>query len=288
MVRKLIFLDIDNTLYPWGSYFAPCFRAMVHAIAPPLGVKEEQLYEEFKAVYAEHKSLEYAFPIQELASVKNLEVERVKDLVRRGRGAFLRVQRTRLHPYPGVRETLGWLKEQGHLMVGVTNAPMFLAQKRLFTLNLDSFLDGLVAWEGFDGATDISSEGFVPASNIRKKTRIKALIALPLDDCKPSENHYKAALREFKISPGDAFVVGDSVYKDLAPAAKLGMQTIWARYGSGFDPENRDDATLLRITHWDQSKITNVYDGDSVKPDWVIDSFDELKSIVPVNVPTLF
>jgi len=109
MSRRLVLADLDNTLYDWPKFFAPSFRAMVHALAPALGLPEDQLYDEFRTVFSRHKSLEYAFAIQELESVRSLPGDRVQDLVRRGRGAFLSVQRLRLRPYSNVVETLQWL-----------------------------------------------------------------------------------------------------------------------------------------------------------------------------------
>ena len=160
MSRRLVLADLDNTLYDWPKFFAPSFRAMVHALSPQLELPEDQLYDEFKAVFSRHKSLEYAFAIQELASVRTLPSDRVQDLVRRGRGAFLSVQRRHLRPYSNVVETLQWLRDQDYDVVAVTNSPLFRAQQRLFDLKLDGFLTGLVAWEGFEPGDDVNNVGF--------------------------------------------------------------------------------------------------------------------------------
>jgi FMN phosphatase YigB (HAD superfamily) len=288
MIRKLILVDVDNTLYDWPAFFAPSFRAMVHALKRELGLPEEQLYSEFRAVFAKWQSLEYAFAIQALESVRDLSTERIQHLIRQGRGAFLRVQRTRLRPYGSVTETLGWLLEQGHVVVGVTNSPIFLAQKRLYDLGLDSLLTGLVAWEGFEPETDPSNAGFVPLSRKRGKTRFKKLVAVPISDCKPNKKHYEIALATFGGRPDDAWAVGDSLLKDLEPASRLGIRTIWARYGADHDPAEKDASTLLKITHWSKSEISRAYDKTAFEPDHTIDSFEELKKIVPATVWTLF
>ena len=182
MTRKIVLVDVDNTLYDWPAFFAPSFRAMVHALKRELALPEEQLYREFKEVFAKRHSLEYAFAIQELEFVRQLPTGRIQHLIRQGRGAFLRVQRHRLRPYSRVPETLHWLAEQGHLVVGVTNSPLFLAQKRLFDLGLDSFLTGLVAWEGFAPEDDPHNAGFVPQSRQRGRTRFRKLVAVPISD----------------------------------------------------------------------------------------------------------
>jgi FMN phosphatase YigB (HAD superfamily) len=225
MTRRIILTDVDNTLYDWVAFFAPSFRAMVYALVRELRLPEEQVYREFKQVFARHGSLEYAFLIQELDSVRGRSVEDIRYLVRTGRGAFLRVQRSRLRPYPGVVETLKWLVRQNIAVVGITNSPIHRAQKRLFDLKLDSYLTGLVAWEGFEGDLDPASEGYVPLSRQRTRTRLSRLISVPLASCKPNAEHYAIALKAFAGRPSETWVIGDSLSKDLKPAAALGLRT---------------------------------------------------------------
>jgi FMN phosphatase YigB (HAD superfamily) len=232
--------------------------------------------------------LEYAFAIQELESVRSLPADRVQDLVRRGRGAFLSVQRLRLRPYSNVVETLQWLLEQDYAVVAVTNSPLFRAQQRLFDLKLDGYLAGLVAWEGFEPGDDVNNEGFVPRSRTRRKTRLKRVVGVPLEDCKPNDKHYRIALDAFAGSAWEAWAIGDSLLKDLEPAARLGVKTIWARYGANFDPDDRDDATLLRITHWSPENIAHSYATKGFKPDVTVNSFDEIRQFIPSMVLTLF
>lgn len=289
MVPTVLLADIDNTLYDWPAFFAPSFRAMVHVLAREMERPEEELYEEFKTVFNRHSSLEYAFAIQELDSVRDSDPERTRRLIKIGRGAFNSVQRKRLQPYPGVRETLKWLRDQHVLVVGVTNSPVFRAQKRLYDLKLDSLLAGLVAWEGFKpSASDAANRGFVPDGRTRRRSRLTRLRTVPEDDCKPNERHYALALDAFGSTPDNAWAIGDSLSKDLEPAARLGVQTIWARYGAGFSPEDKDMETLLRITHWTEARIHTTYSKEDFRPDFVVDSFDELQKIIPKRVFTLF
>ena len=255
MQQRVLLADIDNTLYDWPSFFAPSLRAMVHVLSRELRIGEDHLYKELKAVFERHGSLEYAFVVQELDSVRSLETERVRKLVGLARGAFNSVRRKHLAPYPGVRETLDWLHRQDVLVIGVTNSPVYRAQHRLFDLGLDSLLDGLIAWEGFEVSDDDSAnKGFVPAGHMRVRTRIisERVWTVTQDECKPNPQHYKRALEFLGVKSTDAWAIGDSKAKDLEPAAKLGIRTIWARYGAKDDPDNPnvDMATLLRITHW--------------------------------------
>lgn len=295
MQQSILLADIDNTLYDWPSFFAPSFRAMVHVLSRELALPEERLYEEFRSVFARHGSLEYAFVVQELESVRSERDERIRHLVGQARGAFNRVRDKHLTPYPGVRETLEWLRRQDVIVIGVTNSPLYRAQHRLFDLKLDGLLDGLIAWEGYEtSSNDFSNKGFVPKGYTRIQSRLnkERIWTVVAEECKPSPEHYSRVLDILNLDPTDAWAIGDSKAKDLEPAAKLGIRTIWARYGADLDPENPDAnlATLLRITHWSPSHIHTTYNKVDFIPDAIVDTFAEirLKSIIPERYPTLF
>lgn len=289
MSEQVLLADIDNTLYDWPAFFAPSFRAMVHVLARELGVAEDQLYDEFKDVFGRHQSLEYAFAIQELATVQGLEPERVRRLIEQGRGAFKSVQRKRLQPYPGVVETLKWLELQRVRVVGITNSPAWRAQQRLYELRLDELMYGLVAWEGFEGSLDDPhTKGFVKGGRTRGQTRLSNVWTVPEQDCKPSQQHYVFALEAVGAKAESSWAVGDSLAKDLEPAAQVGIKTIWARYGASFEPNESNMKTLLRITHWTPSRIDTTYHKDDFSPDFAVNCFDELQGILPATVLSLF
>lgn len=290
MAQTALLADIDNTLYDWPAFFAPSFRAMIHALARELAVSEEQLYAECKTVFQKRRSLEYAFLIQELESVRSLGTPEISRLIKSGRGAFRSVQRRRLVPYPGVLATLNWLRANGVLVVGVTNSPAYRAQHRLFDLGLDSHINGLVAWEGFEASVDDKAvQGFVKGGHLRTRSRLSHVWTLPEADCKPSERHYSFALDALGLSAEDAWAIGDSLSKDLEPAARLGIRTIWARYGAGLDSDDTSVATLLKITHWSPSRIHATYNtNNGFQPDVVVDSFDEVRRHLPTKLLTLF
>lgn len=291
MDKTILLADIDNTLYDWPSFFAPSFRAMIHALAREMEISEDQLYNEAKAVFAERGSLEYAYWIQELESTHGLDVQKLRKIVEAGRGAFKRVQSKRLVAYPGVAGTLRWLREQDVIIIGITNSSIYRAQHRLYDLKIDCFLSGLVAWEGFEpSVNDPANLGFTRTGRTRRRSRIEEnrVMALSEQNCKPNEEHYLCALRLFDCPLDRAWAIGDSKAKDLEPAAKLGIRTIWARYGASFNPDDRDMATLLRITPWSSSKIETTYNKKDFEPDFTVDTFEQLKSIIPQKYPTLF
>jgi FMN phosphatase YigB (HAD superfamily) len=285
MAEGALLTDIDNTLFSWQDFFAPAFRAMVHALAKLLCVSEDSLYEDFKQVYASHGSLEYAFSIQELSIVKKLSIDQQRNAVKTGRGAFQSAYRANLRPYPAVMETLEWAHQQGIVLAAVTNSPAYMAQKRLYELQLDRLIKILIAWEGFQPEADdeITGEFVKDRSRIRSKTRLEQTIIINEAEVKPNTAHYVHAMRAIGVAPELTWVVGDSLHKDLAPASTLGMRTIWAKYGMNGSQKNLD--TLLRITHWSKDKISSTYHDEGYSPDFVVTNFEELKLILPVGPP---
>lgn len=288
MVPVALLTDIDNTLYDWAAFFAPSFRALIHALSRELALSEDQLFEECKTVFGQHESLDYPFLIQELESVRYLGPGRISELIDTGRGAFLSVQKKRLQPYPGVIETLKWLKEQDVIVIGVTNSPTYRAQQRLWDLHLDKLMTGIVSWEGPSvPVDDPATAGYLKGGTTRKLSRLQHVWTIPLEQCKPNLHHYRRALEVARSAPSQAWAIGDSLSKDLEPAAKLGMRTIWARYGSGYDPDDKNMATLLRITHWDSQRIHSTYDKNGFIPSAIVDEFRELRNIIPARYPRL-
>ncbi len=269
--------DLDDTLYSWVDFWAPCFRSMVHVIHGQLGAPEDEVTAQFREVYARHGSVEYQFSVQELELARGLAPTELDALVRRVKGAYNRVREARLQPYPAVKETLQAVAAAGIAVVGVTNAPLFLTTRRLAQLRLDHLFAGLAAWEGFEAADDN------PYVKHRQwQSRIPRTWSFPKDLLKPNTHTFRAVLHDIGIPPDRAWVVGDSLEKDIRPALEIGAQGIWARYGMTHEQENMD--TLLRVTHWGDDAIERVYAVGGVQPSRAIDRFDELLDVLPVQL----
>jgi len=287
MSQPIIITDLDNTVYNWVDYFAPSFRAMVHAIARQTKIGEEDILADFKNVYEKHGSLEYSFSVQELDLVKHMNPEDVRELIRIAKAAFSVTRQKHLAPYPGVKETLVWARKNGVRVIGVTNAPIFQARQRLRRLNIDIFFYGLAGWEGHQIREDEWTE------DIRKQVedggyaaRIEKLWPLKHDDLKPNPVGYLMIIDTLKVSHKNTYVIGDSLAKDVAPAIDIGAVGIWAKYGLDFDKKNFD--TLLKITHWDSNKVASVYNERLTNPNHTVSSFAELSSIVKPDQMSLF
>lgn len=290
MARELLLTDLDNTLYDWNSFFASAFRGMVHAVARELPIDENTLIESFREVYQTHGNVEYAFAIQELSAVRDLSDERVRELIRVGRGAFQRVRSSRLRPYDGTVETLRWVAEQGIKVIAVSNAPLYSAQHRLNELRVDRLFDGIVAWEGSavpeKEQAERFIEGFLPRNGPRRRSAIAWTATVDTQSRKPSTLPYKIAMEKFGAEPATTWVLGDSIDKDLRPAHELGATTLHAAYGTAVTQKNLE--TLLRITHWTAQEVESQYRAAPVVPDVTLSSIAQLRDVLPLNNPPLF
>ncbi len=269
----VLLADLDNTLFNWIDYFAPCFRAMVQVLADITEVPEDEICLQFKQVYSNRGISECSGTIQELELYKQQPAHTREQLQRAAWIAFSRARKRCLHPYPHVRSTMHWLKRQDAMIIGVTNSCAVDAVNRIHLLKLASFFDALVAWDGTQ--TDATR---LPELSHRCFPN-RQIICIPSFSRKPSAEAYRAAL----MHPGarskpSIWVIGDSMSNDLLPAKEVGARTVWARYGRRCDQQNLD--TVTSVTHWGAEQIQRAYDTTLLVPDFVIDDFADLRKIV--------
>ena len=129
-------------------------------------------------------------------------------------------------PYPGVTKTLAALKKQGFPMALVTDAEHPDALLRLDRCGLTRYFDTMVTYD---------------------KVGVK----------KPAPEPFLAALNAVGAGPREVLFIGDSPRRDIEPCNKLGIRTVYARYGDRFSKTR-----------------------DSIGADFVIDRMDELLRII--------
>jgi len=129
-------------------------------------------------------------------------------------------------PYPGVKETLVAVRERGYAMAVVTDAEHPDAMLRLDKCGLTPYFDCMVTYD---------------------KVGVK----------KPAPEPFFAALDAVGARPEEALFIGDSPRRDIEPCQKLGIRTVYARYGDRFSKTR-----------------------DTIRSDFVIDRMDELLRIV--------
>lgn len=286
-MKMVLITDLDNTIYNWVDYFAPCFRGMVHALARVTGLEETDIISEFRQMYQENETVEFMPLIQGLAICNNKSEDEVKDLVRIGRGAFMKIRRKRLDLYPEVKETLKWVRDQGLLIIAVSNAPMSQAYARMRHFRIQKYFDGIAAQHDPLQPADVviyakiiqkvASGYFVP--------KMRRWFLEP-SERKPSPDDYARILADLGIEPKDAFVVGDSLQKDIAPAIRLGSIGIWAEYGEHAERKNVETVNMLGS--WGDKRVSSINQGFDYHPDFKIAGFSDLIKILPARQPALW
>jgi putative hydrolase of the HAD superfamily len=122
--------------------------------------------------------------------------------------------------YPGARETLARLHEQGIPLALVTNGDKTHQRRKIEMHDLARFFDVIVI-EGEFGVG------------------------------KPDEAVYRHALRALAVSPREAWMVGDNLEWDVAAPQRLGLRAAWVdASGQGLPPGSsvRPDRILRTFT----------------------------------------
>jgi FMN phosphatase YigB (HAD superfamily) len=291
MTHTLLITDVDDTLYSWIDYFAPCFRSMVHVLAKETRLSEDEIIEDFRQVYARRKSLEYAYSVRELHMCATMPLDEIDRLTTLAHTVFGNTRKVHLKPYKDVKRTLAWAKQSGMDVVAVTNSPIDLAIGRLKNLGLFTFFTGLAAWEGYEVPTYETNsiqlkEAHRRNENKRKNDRL-LLWSLPADELKPSSSAYAKIINDLSVSKEDVCVVGDSLYKDISPAISLGLMAVHLNSHVSSPAKSRNKETLFRITHWSEDKISKIYEDKSIKATHQIDRFEQLIEYLNPPQPSL-
>lgn len=275
---RLLVTDLDNTLYDWVTAFARSFRAMLRELGAQLGVSEDTLCQEFRAVHRRHHNSEHPYAILEIGSVRRafpgataaeLLVELARPLA-----AFDAARATWLRLYDGVDETLSALRDQGVVVVGHTEAIGVSARQRLRMLGIEHHFAGVYCLE--------STLDPHPSPTWQDKGGV-ALHVVPREERKPNP----ALLQDICASEcariDQAVYVGDSRHRDVWMARRAGVCAVWARYGKGYTPEDWD--MVVRVSHWTEEDLrrerTLKANAVGVRPDYAIDRYGELLGIVP-------
>ena len=191
-----------------------------------------------------------------------------------------------MNPFPGVKATLEWIQRQGIPIVAVSNGPIYQTSLKLKKMHLSKYFDGLVGWEGFDPPTpdDPYTAGYIGVR--RGGEAMRWSTHLPYEELKPSTAPYAAAISRYEIATENIWVVGDSLSSDIPPGEALGLQTIWAQYGTRV--EEADLATLLAITDWTDTQIRALKQPPPISPKYTIHDFRELEDLLPTREAGLF
>ena len=216
MIKAVIF-DLDNTLLDFMKMKEYAVKAAIAGmIEAGLDINPDESYENIIGIY-EEKGWENQQVFNDFLNKTIGEVN--NKYLAAGIVAYRRAREANLLLYPNVNHTLVELIKMSVKLAVVSDAPSREAWMRIYYLNLHHHFDVVLTFDD---------------TNVRK----------------PSPIPFEMALSQLNIDPEEALMVGDWPERDVVGANKLGIRTIFARYGDAF-------GTVDSGADWD---INDVYE----------------------------
>ena len=216
MIKAVIF-DLDNTLLDFMKMKEYAVKAAIAGmIEAGLDIDPDESYKTIIGIYEkegwENQQVFNKFLHKTIGEVNN-------KYLAAGIVAYRRAREANLLLYPNVNHTLVELIKMSVKLAVVSDAPSREAWMRIYYLNLHHHFDVVLTFDD---------------TNARK----------------PSPIPFEMALSQLNIDPEEALMVGDWPERDVVGANKLGIRTIFARYGDSF-------GTVDSGADWD---INDVYE----------------------------
>jgi putative hydrolase of the HAD superfamily len=190
---KAVLFDMDNTLFDFVAKKYAAFGAIMRYLGRP-DEESRELYDYFTRPGHDYEDPEN---IRDYLGDRGIR----SDLVFSRCREIYSVEKCRdLIPFPGIPDTLAWLRAIGLLTAVVTDARRNNTLLRLSRTGLLPLFDCVATAE--ESGTK-----------------------------KPDPGVLLLALTSLGVRPKDAVLVGDSMRRDIAAGRMLGMQTVYAAYG---------------------------------------------------------
>lgn len=206
MIKAVIF-DLDNTLTDFTQMKEAAISSAVDAmIDAGLKMNRVEAVDKIFEIY-EREGIEYQMVFDRFLEEQLGEID--YKIFAAGIVGYRRAREATLVPYPHTKETLIRLIKMGVKLAILSDAPKLQAWLRLCYLQLHHLFDVVITYE----------------DTMKRK---------------PHPRPFKRTIEELMVKPEEVVMVGDWEARDIKGARKLGIKSIFTRYGNIFGECGKD------------------------------------------------
>lgn len=267
MIRVVV-TDLDDTLYSWLGFFIPAFYAMANKVSDLTNVPLSTLLAEYREVHQKVGSVEYPLATLQLPSVLALypssSPEELAELLDPAFHEFNSTRKRKLKLFPGVKEALSQIVNDGISLIGYTDSPSENGFYRLKRLGISGLFDRVYC----------SQSDYVSRPDPELNDKV-----IEVSSKKPCPDLLLKICSDYHIHPNEMAYLGDSLPKDILMAKLAGTYSILVDIPL---PANDWKKQLIAISSWTDLDFSNYktyvekWNQGNYEPDYILRDYNSL------------